>query len=226
VAFANNAIPFVLFPLGERFVPSNIAAVLNATTPIWTLLLSMIFLGRKADGSTIPGVLLGFVGVVVVVFSQNTAGTQATPSEYLWGILFIAIASASYGVATVIAKAKLAGLDPIGLATTQLSLAGLMVLAAGLVCRGGDAGRGGEWAGLPDVLPAAGARFVDAGGLRHVPGADLGAVLGADRARAHYAHGLHRCGDRDRGAAADEPYSGDGCQTRAGHGKMSPAMLS
>jgi drug/metabolite transporter (DMT)-like permease len=127
VAFFNNAIPFLLFPLGERSVPSNIAAVLNATTPIWTLILGMIFTGRKAEGSTIPGVVLGFLGVVLVVYSHGTSEAATSRHDYLLGIAFIACASLAYAIATVLAKARLAGLDPIGLATTQLSLALLMV---------------------------------------------------------------------------------------------------
>ena len=62
VAFFNNAIPFLLFPLGERAVPSNIAAVLNATTPIWTLLLGLGFMGKKAESGAFSGVVLGFCG--------------------------------------------------------------------------------------------------------------------------------------------------------------------
>jgi drug/metabolite transporter (DMT)-like permease len=133
VAFFNNALPFVLFPLGERSVPSNIAAVLNATTPIWTLLIGMGFLGKKAEGSTIPGVLLGFLGVVLVVFSHTATAASNSHRDYLLGIGFIAVASASYAIATVIAKSKLVGLDPIGLATTQLTLALLMMVPIALL---------------------------------------------------------------------------------------------
>jgi drug/metabolite transporter (DMT)-like permease len=133
VAFFNNAIPFVLFPLGERAVPSNIAAVLNATTPIWTLLFGMGFMGKKAESGTIPGVVLGFLGVVLVVFSHTAAAASSSRHDYLVGIGFIAVASASYAIATVLAKSKLVGLDPIGLATTQLSLAGLMMLPVALL---------------------------------------------------------------------------------------------
>jgi drug/metabolite transporter (DMT)-like permease len=133
VALLNNAIPFVFFPLGERVVPSNIAAVLNATTPIWTLLLSIRFLGKKAEGNALPGVVLGFFGVVLVVFSQSATVVHASRQDYLAGILLIALASLSYAVATVVAKGKLVGLDPIGLATTQLSLAGIMVLPVALL---------------------------------------------------------------------------------------------
>ena len=133
VAFFNNAVPFVLFPLGERAVPSNIAAVLNATTPIWTLLLGAAFLGKKAEGSAIPGVLLGFLGVCLVVFSHTATAANTSRHDYLLGAGFIAIASAAYAIATVIAKSKLVGLDPIGLATTQLSLALLMMVPVALL---------------------------------------------------------------------------------------------
>jgi drug/metabolite transporter (DMT)-like permease len=133
VAFFNNAVPFLLFPLGERSVPSNIAAVLNATTPIWTMLLGMSFMGKKAEAGTIPGVLLGFFGVSVVVLSHAATGTSASRHDYLLGIGFIAFASAAYAIATVLAKAKLVGLDPIGLATTQLSLALLMMVPVALI---------------------------------------------------------------------------------------------
>ena len=133
VAFFNNAIPFVLFPLGERWVPSNIAAVLNATTPIWTLLLGISFLGKKVEGSAVPGVLLGFLGVVLVVFSHTSAVANISRHDYLRGVALIALASASYGIATILAKSRLVGFDPIGLATAQLSLAGLMVLPLALL---------------------------------------------------------------------------------------------
>ena len=134
VAFFNNAIPFVFFAIGERTVPSSIAALLNATTPIWTLLLSLSFMKQKSEGRTVPGVLLGFFGVMLVVYSHG-ADSVAVGSvrSYAIGVLFIALASAGYAVATVLAKAKLVGLDPIGLATTQLSLAGLMILPVALL---------------------------------------------------------------------------------------------
>ena len=133
VALFNNAIPFTLFAWGERTVPSNIAAVINATTPIWTLLLSMAIHRTRAALLTIGGVLLGFGGVLVVVVSH--AGDPAAghvSGGILRGTIVIALAALGYAIATVMAKAKLQGLDPIGLATTQLSLAGLMILPLAL----------------------------------------------------------------------------------------------
>jgi drug/metabolite transporter (DMT)-like permease len=129
VAFFNNAIPFCLFALGERTVPSGIAAVLNATTPIWTLLLTLGVQSTRTTRYTIAGILLGFTGVMVVVFSHGTEqhGSVST-GQFFLGVLYIVLASLGYAIATVIAKSHLKGLDPIGLATTQLSLAWLMIL--------------------------------------------------------------------------------------------------
>jgi len=133
VALFNNAIPFIFFALGERTVPSSIAAVLNATTPIWALLLTLAVQSARPNRFTIMGVLLGFSGVLVVVFSHgHDSGRYSGGAPFFRGVMFIALASLGYAIATVIAKIKLKGLDPIGLATTQLSLAWLMVLPVAL----------------------------------------------------------------------------------------------
>jgi drug/metabolite transporter (DMT)-like permease len=133
VALFNNAIPFTFFAWGERTVPSNIAAVINATTPIWTLLLSMAIQRTRVALLTIGGVILGFSGVLVVVVSHaSDPAADPVRGGLLRGTIVIAVAALGYAVATVLAKAKLQGLDPIGLATTQLSLAGLMILPIAL----------------------------------------------------------------------------------------------
>jgi drug/metabolite transporter (DMT)-like permease len=129
VALLNNALPFTCFAIGEETLPSNIAAVLNATVPIWTLLLSIAVERRHASRITTAGVLVAFAGVVLVVFSHGSrAGSGVAGAGLIGGTLVIGLATLSYAVATVLAKAKLRGLDPIGLATTQLSFAALLLL--------------------------------------------------------------------------------------------------
>jgi drug/metabolite transporter (DMT)-like permease len=126
VALTNNALPFSFFAWGERTVPSSTAAVLNSTTPIWTLLLSLAVTRNRASLNTILGVILGFSGVMLVInFGEVSAGGHGYT---LWGVFVIAVGALGYAIATVIAKTKLRGLDPIGLATTQLTLAALMLL--------------------------------------------------------------------------------------------------
>jgi drug/metabolite transporter (DMT)-like permease len=129
VALLNNALPFTCYALGEETVPSNIAAVLNATVPIWTLLLTMAIERRRALLITTAGVLIAFAGVVLVVVTQGEdAGPAQASAGLLAGTMIITVATLSYAIATVIAKAKLRGLDPIGLATTQLTFASLMLV--------------------------------------------------------------------------------------------------
>ena len=129
VALLNNALPFTCFAIGEQTLPSNVAAVLNAMVPIWTLLLTIAVEHRRASGVTTAGVLVAFAGVMLVVFTHGTrAGPEVSPAGLLRGSLIIGLATVSYAIATVLAKAKLRGLDPIGLATTQLTLASLMLL--------------------------------------------------------------------------------------------------
>jgi drug/metabolite transporter (DMT)-like permease len=132
IAFLNNAVPFSLFAWGEQWVPSNTASVLNATTPIWTLLLSMTIERNLPRGLTSLGVVLAFCGVLVVVATHAPQpGLPADPG-LLWGTLAIAAAAVCYAIASLLAKHKLRGLDPIGLATTQLTLAALLLLPVAL----------------------------------------------------------------------------------------------
>lgn len=129
VGLFNNAIPFTCFAWGERVVPSNTASVLNATTPIFTLLLGMAIERRRVAWNVIAGVTMGFAGVVLVVLNQSAAEQiQAPRAVFFRGVGLIAMGALGYAIATLIAKAKLQGVDPIAIAGSQLGLAGLMVL--------------------------------------------------------------------------------------------------
>ena len=125
VALLNNAIPFTLIAWGERTIPSNMAAVLNATATLWVLVFVFLFghdhLGRRAAA----GVVLGFGGVAMVV----SAGQGSGPVQWL-GIALVAFGAISYAIATSTAKARFKGVDPLGLATAQLTLAFLLMLPA------------------------------------------------------------------------------------------------
>ncbi|HEY9137060.1 MAG TPA: EamA family transporter [Terriglobus sp.] len=133
VALTNNALPFFCFAWGERIVPSSVAAVINGTTPIWALLLTLAITKGRAQMHTVLGVLIGFAGVAVVVTSQRVDNAGGTAHQQLLGAAVIAAGALGYAVATVIAKTKLQGLDPIGLATTQLSLSAVMLTPIALI---------------------------------------------------------------------------------------------
>jgi len=129
VAVLNNAIPFCFFPWGERTVPSSIAAILNATTPIWALLLGLLVGTAHATRLTRVGVALGFLGVLGVVYGHTAGLAGGTSSRsYLLGVVLILAASFSYAAGAVAAKHWLQGVEPVVIATFQLTLAGLVLL--------------------------------------------------------------------------------------------------
>ncbi|MET9088678.1 DMT family transporter, partial [Streptomyces sp. NPDC004237] len=66
-AFFCNALPFALFSVGQQTVGSGLAGVLNATTPLWSIILGLA-LGseRGLRPVRLAGLLLGFTGTVVI----------------------------------------------------------------------------------------------------------------------------------------------------------------
>ncbi|MGH3436268.1 MAG: DMT family transporter, partial [Sciscionella sp.] len=77
-----NALPFTLFGIGEQTVDSGVAGVLNATMPLWALLIALMIRSEVRPGAMrLTGLLLGFAGTVVI-FSPWQSGGVAN-----WGAL-------------------------------------------------------------------------------------------------------------------------------------------
>ncbi|SER79911.1 Permease of the drug/metabolite transporter (DMT) superfamily [Actinokineospora terrae] len=126
-AFFGNALPFALFALGERTVDSGVAGVLNATTPLWALLIGILIGTERAlKPVRLTGLLLGFVGTLLIFAPWHQAGVAS------WGSLMILAAAASYAVSyTYIGKTLSGrGVAPIALSAAQLVTAtGLSIFA-------------------------------------------------------------------------------------------------
>ncbi|MEU6546668.1 DMT family transporter [Streptomyces sp. NPDC046859] len=122
-AFFCNALPFALFSLGQQTVDSGLAGVLNATTPLWSMILGLA-LGseRGLRPVRLTGLVLGFAGVLLIFAPWQTTGRIG------WGALAILGAAASYAVAFAYMGRTLVGK---GTATLSLS-AGQLVAASGL----------------------------------------------------------------------------------------------
>ncbi|MFJ8819364.1 DMT family transporter [Amycolatopsis thermoflava] len=125
-AFFCNAVPFALFSIGEQTVDSGIAGVLNATTPLWSLLIGLV-LGaeRGIHPARLGGLLLGFAGVLLIFAPWQRAGL------FGWGALALVAAAASYAIAFAYMARKLAGTGgPVAISAAQLAVAsGLASLA-------------------------------------------------------------------------------------------------
>ncbi|TWJ27040.1 drug/metabolite transporter (DMT)-like permease [Micromonospora sagamiensis] len=127
-ALVANAIPYVLFGVGEQTVGSNVAGVLNATTPLWALLLAfLVGVDRSVTWRKGAGFGLGFLGVVVIFSPWESANEIAS-----WGGLACLAAAASYGVSYVYMGRYLAGrgISPIVLSASQLGAATALLALA------------------------------------------------------------------------------------------------
>jgi drug/metabolite transporter (DMT)-like permease len=124
-----NLIPFFLFAWGEQRVPSSLAGIYNATTPLFTLLVATAALPeeRRPSAGRLVGLVLGFVGVGVVL-SPWHGGHGAS----LAGQLACLGAGACYAFAIVYTRRFLSssGHSPVVLAAGQLICATATLLVA------------------------------------------------------------------------------------------------
>jgi drug/metabolite transporter (DMT)-like permease len=128
VAIANNVIPWTLLAWGEQYVPSGIAALLNATTPLFTFLLALVWADEKLSWVKVVGLLTGFVGVGVVIWRDVVAGfAQQNNTMILLGEIAILIMAFGYAVGSVYGRRYLKGVPAVQSATGQLFIAALVI---------------------------------------------------------------------------------------------------
>jgi drug/metabolite transporter (DMT)-like permease len=123
VAVFGSVLPFLLISWAEIHIESGIASVLNSTMPLFTGLFAAIFLmDERLDMSRSLGLLLGFVGVVVM---RGRAIADVTDSAAL-GQLAVVSASASYGATGVFIRSRFRDQDALTLSGFQLAIGFLL----------------------------------------------------------------------------------------------------
>lgn len=126
VALLMNSVPFTLFAIGETHVSSVLAGIINAATPLTTLAVILLaFPEEKPNFDRVAGLLVGFLGILVVVGVWQGLGS----GEWT-GILACVAAVSCYGVAIPYIRRHLTGLPEsgIGLATGQVGLGAALLL--------------------------------------------------------------------------------------------------
>ncbi|WP_232844930.1 DMT family transporter [Paracoccus onubensis] len=121
----NNAIPFGLIVWGQTSVPSGVASILNATTPLWTVIVSGMLLADEGFSTRkLAGVLLGLGGVAVMIGLDTLSGL----GHAVWGQIAILGAALSYAFANVFGRRfRRMGLDPV------VTAAGMVTCSAALL---------------------------------------------------------------------------------------------
>jgi drug/metabolite transporter (DMT)-like permease len=132
-AMIANAIPYLLFAVGEQTVDSGLAGALNATTPLWAFGVGLaVRAERRASTKRLIGLVTGFVGALVILAPWRTGTTGS-----FFGALACLAAAASYGVSYVYMGRYLAnrGLPPLVLSAAQLTAATGLLEPSRVLCR-------------------------------------------------------------------------------------------
>jgi drug/metabolite transporter (DMT)-like permease len=124
VGLMNAALPFVLIAWGEKYVDSGVAAIANATVPIFVVLLALRFNpSERVSGARLWGILVGLLGVGVLAGLHPEGGWWAVA-----GTLAIVVASFSYAGSNHFVQHNFVATAPLVITTVSCGTAALMLL--------------------------------------------------------------------------------------------------
>jgi drug/metabolite transporter (DMT)-like permease len=141
----NNVVPFTLFVTAQGQITGALASVLNATTPLFTVLVAHLATqDERITGAKAAGLGLGFAGVVVMLAGEGLGGDGVA-------MLACLMAALSYGVAGVWGRRfRARGVAPLATALGQVTASSVMLLPVWL------------WADAPWAMAMPGLRPVAA----------------------------------------------------------------
>jgi drug/metabolite transporter (DMT)-like permease len=126
MSLLNNLVPFALILWGQKHIASGLAAILNATTPLFAAILAHILAGERLTAHRLAGVLIGMAGVALMVGAEVIA--EGLGGDVL-AQLAVLMAAFSYGLSSLYGR-RLAALKiaPQAAAAGQLTITTLAVL--------------------------------------------------------------------------------------------------
>jgi drug/metabolite transporter (DMT)-like permease len=125
----NNAIPFTLITWGQLTVPSGLAAIVNASTAIFGVVIAALAFGdERLTGTRAAGVALGLAGVATAIGLHNLTALDLTALPQL----ALVAAAVSYACAAVWARRMLGGLSAQVAAAGMLTGSSLLMLPLAL----------------------------------------------------------------------------------------------
>lgn len=127
------AIPFTLFPLAQQWINSAVTGLLNGATPVLVTVVSVLFIRVAPRGLQLGGLLVGFVGIVLI--SLGSAGEGSSEAK---GVALVLLATSCYGVAMNIAPPLQAKYGAVVLMSSVLGVATVLVLPYALVDLGSN----------------------------------------------------------------------------------------
>lgn len=129
VALLNNVIPWSLISLSETMISSSLASIINATTPIWTILIGFFFFSSTLGIKQWAGISIGFLGIFIL--SDIRLDDLINGSTL--GVFLMSSATFCYGYASHLTKKYLKALSVMEISFLTLVLSSLMSFGIVLV---------------------------------------------------------------------------------------------
>lgn len=130
LGFVGMAVPYSLISWGEQYISSGLASLLQATTPVFTVILAHFLTDdERVTIAKIIGVVIGFVGVGILMLPDLRQGLRAN----LLGQLAIVGSSLCYAGAAIYIRSRLRGQPPLVSTAGQLTMGTVYMLPASLL---------------------------------------------------------------------------------------------
>ncbi|MFT4278379.1 MAG: DMT family transporter [Rhodopseudomonas sp.] len=117
MACLNYVVPFSCLATGQTFISTGLASVLNATTPLFTVVVMAAAGEERLTARRVVGVVVGVTGVAVL------RGVDLRQADTGTGVALCLCAALSYGLSALLARRRLNGFAPLTTATAQMVVA-------------------------------------------------------------------------------------------------------
>lgn len=118
----NNVLPFSLIVFGQTYVPSGLASILNATTPLFAVVIMAVTGEERLQARRVAGVTVGLIGVAIL--HGDALGFESRQGI---GIALCLAGAFSYGIAALVGRRLPQRVPPLGTAAFQMMASSVMM---------------------------------------------------------------------------------------------------
>lgn len=124
VGICGSGLPAVLFPLAQTEISSSVAGTLSSLTPLFTLVIGVLFFKGASAWSKLPGILVGLMGAIFLIAFGQEAGLKGN----LWYGCFILIGCVCYAISTNMVKEHLQDMSSFKISAIAFFIVGIPCL--------------------------------------------------------------------------------------------------
>jgi len=124
IGIINSAIPFVMYSFAALNIDASLSGTLNSSSPMFGAIFGYLLLGSKLKPKQIIGLIVGFIGVLVV----SSASLESGSVDIVLSVIACILAAACYGLAGTFVKRRTTVVDSSSLTLGSLFFAGIFLL--------------------------------------------------------------------------------------------------